>query len=45
MLYWGVESLGMRDDYLRVIGMRYLLERIPGILRGRPWTLTLSGPR
>ena len=45
MLVWGFDRLGMRDDPLRVIGLKYILYRRLGILIGRPWTLTLSGLR
>ena len=37
MFYWRVEYLGDGGVFLSVFSLRCLLERRPGILRGRPW--------
>ena len=44
-LCWRVGGLEGGVGYLTVFGLRYLLERRPGILRGMPWDMKLCGLR
>ena len=37
MFYWRVDGLVNGGGSLSVFGLRYILERRPGILIGRPW--------
>ena len=41
MFYWRVDDLGKGCGSLNMFGLRCILERIPGILRVRPWNLKL----
>ena len=45
MLYCRVGGFGEGGGYLNVFGLMFLLERTPGILSRRPWTLKLYGMR
>ena len=41
MFYWRVDGLGYGCGFWSLFSLRCLLERRPGILRGRPWATDL----